>query len=113
MLWPRGLKHDLHYLGYFCILLCILLDTLVYSQILLHTFVYSLGYSCILLFILRYFCVFLGYSCILCTLQLAITCKTDPSGAVGKAKAPYDLLKPARTTPYYMRNELHMCLFWG
>ena len=72
----------------------ILLDTLAYSCILSDTLAHVcvfLGYSYILMCIL-------GQSSIFCTLQLAITCKTDPGGAVGKAKAPCDLLKPARTT---------------
>uniref|UniRef100_A0A8C4X1V9 Pre-mRNA-splicing factor RBM22 n=1 Tax=Eptatretus burgeri TaxID=7764 RepID=A0A8C4X1V9_EPTBU len=38
---------------------------------------------------------------------------TIPTGALGKAQAPSDmLLKLARTTPYYKRNRPHICSFW-
>ena len=49
-----------------------------------------------------------------CTLvQAAGTDRTEPTGAVGKAQAPSDLLmKLARTTPYYKRNRPHICSFW-
>ena len=46
-------------------------------------------------------------------LQVAGTDRTEPTGAVGKAQAPSDLLmKLARTTPYYKRNRPHICSFW-
>ena len=50
----------------------------------------------------------------MCTLlQVAGTDRTEPTGAVGKAQAPSDLLmKLARTTPYYKRNRPHICSFW-
>ncbi|XP_067928788.1 pre-mRNA-splicing factor RBM22-like [Watersipora subatra] len=36
-----------------------------------------------------------------------------PSGSLGKAQAPSDiLLKLARNTPYYKRNRPHICSFW-
>ena len=45
--------------------------------------------------------------------QVAGTDRTEPTGAVGKAQAPSDLLmKLARTTPYYKRNRPHICSFW-
>ena len=46
-------------------------------------------------------------------MQVASTDRTEPTGAVGKAQAPSDLLmKLARTTPYYKRNRPHICSFW-
>ena len=46
-------------------------------------------------------------------MQVAGTDRTEPTGAVGKAQAPSDLLmKLARTTPYYKRNRPHICSFW-
>ena len=46
-------------------------------------------------------------------LQVVGTDRTEPTGAVGKAQAPSDLLmKLARTTPYYKRNRPHICSFW-
>ena len=43
-------------------------------------------------------------------LQLA---EDGPSGSLGKAQAPSDiLLKLARNTPYYKRNRPHICSFW-
>lgn len=44
---------------------------------------------------------------------MAINDGVNPSGALGKAMAPSDmLLKLARTTPYYKRNRPHICSFW-
>ncbi|WAQ97502.1 RBM22-like protein [Mya arenaria] len=45
--------------------------------------------------------------------EMAINDGVNPSGALGKAMAPSDmLLKLARTTPYYKRNRPHICSFW-
>lgn len=53
------------------------------------------------------------YDSVLLKLQVAGTDRTEPTGAVGKAQAPSDLLmKLARTTPYYKRNQPHICSFW-
>ncbi|KAH3872230.1 pre-mRNA-splicing factor RBM22-like [Dreissena polymorpha] len=45
--------------------------------------------------------------------EMALNDGVNPSGALGKAMAPSDmLLKLARTTPYYKRNRPHICSFW-